>query len=67
VIAGIVGSASILLDDDPFCISRAAAHFGIDIVLAIMSSGKATLVILKLTPTYISREGFAPMLLNGFQ
>jgi hypothetical protein len=67
MIAGIVGSTSVLLDDDPFGIPRAAAHFGIHIVLAIMSSGKSTLAILKLTPPDIPREGFAPMLPNGFQ
>jgi hypothetical protein len=62
VVAGIVGLSRILFDDDPFCIPRAAPYFWIDIVLAIMSSGKPTLAILKFPAADISREGVAPML-----
>ena len=67
MVAGIVGPAGVLFNDDPLRVPRPATYFWIHIVLAIMSSGKATLAILKLTPAYISREGFAPMLLNCFQ
>jgi len=67
MVTGIVGPASVLLDDDPFRIPRAAAHFRIHIVLAIMAWGKATFAILKCPATDISREGFALMLLNCLQ
>jgi hypothetical protein len=39
MITGIVGSAAALFDDDPFRIPRAAAYFGIHIVLAIVAKG----------------------------
>jgi hypothetical protein len=67
MVAGIVGSAGVLFNDDPLRVPGATAYFWIHIVLAIAAWRKAPLAILKLTPTYISREGFAPMLLNGFQ
>ena len=67
MVTGVVGPAGVLLDDDPFRIPRAAAYFGIHIVLAIVALGKPTLAILKLPAADISREGFAPMLLNCLQ
>ena len=67
MVTGIVGPASVLLDDDPFRIPRAAAYFGIHIVLAIVAWGNATLAILKRPAADISREGFALMLLNCLQ
>jgi hypothetical protein len=59
MVTGIVGPASVLLDDDPFRIPRAAAYFGIHIILAIVAWGNATLAILKLTPSDIAWQGFA--------
>jgi len=59
MVTGIVGSASVLLDDDPFRIPRTAAYFWIHIVLAIVAWGKATLTILKFTPSDIAWQGFA--------
>ena len=59
VVAGIVGSAGVLFDDDPFCIPRAAAYFWIHIVLAIVALGKPTLAILKFPAADISGEGVA--------
>src|SRR5438132_1318875 len=38
MVTGIVGSASVLLDDDPFRTPRLAANFGIHIVLAIVTA-----------------------------
>jgi hypothetical protein len=67
VVAGIVGLSRILFDDDSLCVPRTAAYFGIHIILAIVALGKATLAILKLTPSDISREGVAPMLPNCLQ
>ena len=67
MVTGIVGPASVLLDDDPFRIPRAAAYFGIHIVLAIAAWEKAPLAILKRLAADISREGFALMLLNCLQ
>ena len=67
VVAGIVGSAGVLFDDDPFCISRAAAYFWSHIVLAIVAGGKAPLAILKYSAADISGEGVALMLLNCLQ
>jgi hypothetical protein len=67
MVTGIVGPASVLLDDDPFRIPRAAAYFGIHIVLAIVAWRNATLAILKRPAADISREGFALILLNCFQ
>jgi len=67
MVTGIVGSACVLLDDDPFRIPRAAAYFGVHIILAIVAWGKATFAILKRSAADISREGFALMLLNCLQ
>ena len=67
VVAGIAGSAGVLFDDDPFCIPRAAAYFGIHIVLAIVALRKTTFAILKLPAADISGEGVAPMLPNCLQ
>jgi hypothetical protein len=67
MVTGIVGPASVLLDDDPFRIPRAAAYFGVRIILAIVAWGKATFAILKCSTADISREGFALMLLNCLQ
>lgn len=67
MVASIVSPAGVLLDDDPFRVPRATAHFRIHIVLAIMAWGKATFTILKCPAADISREGFALMLLNCLQ
>jgi len=67
MVTGIVGPTSILLDDDPFRIPRAAAYFGIHIVLAIMTARQSSFPILKRPAADISREGFALMLLNCLQ
>jgi hypothetical protein len=64
MVAGIVGPARVLFDDDPFCIPRAGTYFWIHIILTIVACGKATLAILKHPAADISREGFAPMLPN---
>lgn len=57
MVPGIVGHISVLLDDDPLRIPRAAPYFGIDIVLAIAAWRKTTLAILKLTPSNVARQG----------
>jgi hypothetical protein len=67
MVSGIVGPASVLLDDDPFRTSRAAAYFWVHIILAIVAWGKATFAVLKRSSADISREGFALMLLNCLQ
>ncbi len=67
MVTGIVGPASVLLDDDPFRIPRAAAYFGIHIVLAIATARQSSFPILKRPAADISREGFALMLLNCLQ
>lgn len=67
MVASIVSPAGVLLDDDPFRVPRATAHFRIHIVLAIMAWGKTTLAILKCPAADISREGSALMLLNCLQ
>ncbi len=59
MVTGTVGSASVLLDDDPFRILRAAAYFVIHIVLAIVTWGKAPPAILKLMPSDIAWQGSA--------
>ena len=67
MITGIVGPASVLFDDDPFRIPRAAAYFWIHIVLAIVTARQPSFTILKRPAADISREGFALMLLNCLQ
>ena len=64
MVAGIVGPAGVLFDDDPFCVPRAAAYFRVYIILTIVAWGKATFAILKHPAADISREGLALMLLN---
>lgn len=64
MVIGIVGLAGILLDDDPFRIPRAASHFGIHIVLAIVTERQPSFPILKRSATDISGESFAFTLLN---
>lgn len=59
MITGVVGFSGITFDDDPFRTPRVAAYFGVHIVLAIAAWGKATLAILKLTPSNIAWERFA--------
>jgi hypothetical protein len=67
MVIGIVGPAGILLDDDPFRIPRAAAYFGIHIVLAVVTARQPSFPILKRSATDISRESVALMLLNCLQ
>ena len=67
MVTGVIGPASVLFDDDPFCIPRAAAYFWIHIVLAIVATRQPSFTILEHPATDISREGFALMLLNCFQ
>ena len=67
MVTGIVGPSAILFYDNPFRIPRAAAYFRIQIVLAVVSGRQPSLTILKLSAADISREGFAPTLLNRFQ
>lgn len=67
MVIGIVGPASVLFDDDPFRIPRAAAYFGIHIVLAIVTVRQSSFSILKRPAADISREGLTLMLLNGLQ
>ena len=67
MVIGIVGPAGILLDDDPFRVPRAAAHFWIYIVLAVVTARQPSFPILKRSATDISRESLAPMLLNCLQ
>ena len=64
MVISIIGSSSILFDDDPFCIPRTATHFRIHIILAIVAVRQPSFTILKHPAADISREGFAPMLLN---
>jgi hypothetical protein len=59
MVAGIVGSAGVLFDHDPFHIPRTAAYFGIHIVFAIVARGKAALAILELASPDIAWQGFA--------
>jgi hypothetical protein len=56
-----------LFNNDPFRIPRAAAYFRIHIVLAIVTARQPSFTILKRPAAYISREGFALMLLNCLQ
>jgi len=67
MVTGIVGSASVLLDDDPFRTPRLAGNSGIHIVLAIVTARQKSFPILKRPAADISREGFALMLLNRLQ
>jgi hypothetical protein len=59
MVAGIVGPAAVLFDDNPFRIPRAAAYFRVHIVLPVMARRKPTLAIPKLTPSDIAWQGFA--------
>ncbi len=59
MVAGIVGSAGVLFNNDPFRIPRAAAYFRIHIVLAIAAWRKAPFAILKLTPSDVARQWLA--------
>jgi hypothetical protein len=63
----VVGLPGIVFDDDPFGIPRAAAYFGIHIVLAIVTTRQSSFTILKRPAADISREGLAIMLLDGLQ
>ena len=67
MVTGIVGSAGVLFNNDPFRIPRVAAYFRIHIVLAIAAWRKAPFAILKRPAADISRKGFALMLLNCLQ
>jgi len=67
MVASIVGPASVLLDNDPVRITRAAVYFGIHIVLAIVTARQSSFPILKRPAADISREGLALMLLNCLQ
>ena len=67
MVIGVVGLSGILFDDDPLRIPRAAAYFGIHIVLAVVTARQSSFTILKHPAADISREGFALMLLNCFQ
>ena len=67
MVTGVVGPAGILLDDDSFRIPRAAAYFGIHIVLSIAAARQSSFTILKYPASDISGEGLALMLLNGLQ
>ena len=67
MVTGIVGHSGILFDDDPFRIPRAAAYFGIHIVLAIVTARQPSFPILKRPAADISREGVALKLLNCLQ
>jgi hypothetical protein len=67
MVTGVVGFSGTLFDDDPFRIPRAAAYFGIHIVLAIVTARQSSFPILKRPAADISREGFALMLLNCLQ
>ena len=67
MVTGIIGVACVLLNDDPFRIPRAAAYFGIHIVLAIVTARQPSFPILKRSAADISRESVALMLLNCLQ
>ena len=67
MVTGIVGPASVLLDDDPFRIPRAAAYFWVHIILAIAAQGKVPFAILEHPAADISRQGLALTLLNCLQ
>ena len=67
MVTGIISPAAVLFDDDPLRVSRAAAYFGVHIVLAIVTERQPSLTIPKRPATDISREGVALMLLNCSQ
>ena len=67
MVISIVGPAGILLDDDPFRISRAATYFWIYIVLAVVTARQPSFPILKRSATDISGESLALTLLNCLQ
>jgi hypothetical protein len=67
MVAGIVGPASVLFDDDSFCIPRAAVYFGVYIIFKIVALGKATLAIPKLAPSDIAWQGLAMAGLESYQ
>lgn len=67
MVTGVVGPARILLDDDSLRIPRAAAYFGIHIILSIATARQSPFTILKYPASDIAGEGLALMLLNGLQ
>ena len=67
MVTGVIGPASVLFDDDPFRIPRVTVYFWIHIVLTIVTARQPFFTILKHPAADISGEGFAFMLLNGFQ
>ena len=67
MVSGVVGPAGVLFDDDSFRIPRAAAYFGIHIVLAIATARQSSFTILKHFAADISRESVTIMLLNCLQ
>jgi hypothetical protein len=56
MVAGGIGLSGILFDDDPFRIPRAAVHFRIHIILAIVTARQPSFTILKCPAAYISRR-----------
>lgn len=56
VIACIVGLAGLLLDDEPFRVTRPTANLGIHVIFPIASSWEPPLSILKLTSSDIAWE-----------
>jgi hypothetical protein len=59
MVAGIVGPACVLLNDDPFGAPRATAYFLVYIVLAIVPRWKKALTILKGAPSDVAWQGLA--------
>jgi len=64
VVPGVVDSSRLLLNDDSFCIPRAAAYCWIHIVLTIMTVRQPSFTILKHLTADISGKDVAPTLLN---
>lgn len=67
MIAGVIGLAGPLFDDDPFPVAWLAGQFRIHIILAIAALREASFTVVKRPPADIPRRGLALAILDHRQ